>query len=83
MPTITEIGQRSTKTCGKLGCSGHGSKGAIKDGSNGAGPGGDVQGGCTVSAIICQQELGGDWGGFQVPDEVPPLGGATDYMDDR
>ena len=46
---------------------GHGSKGAIKDRSNSASPGIDIQGGDTVSAIIWQRDLGGDQGDAQFP----------------
>ena len=60
---------------------GHNSKGTGKQGRNGAGLGRNVQGGGTVGAIIWQRELGSDWGDAQVPDGVPPLGGATYHGD--
>ena len=61
----------------------HSSEGARKDGSNGAVPGSNVQGGGKVGAIIQQRELGGDWGDDQSPGGVPPLVRATDHMDDE
>ena len=60
----------------------HDSEGDIKDGSNGAVPGINVQGGGAVSDIIWQREIGGDQGDAQGPDGVPPLGGVTDHGDD-
>ena len=53
-----------------------------KDRSNGSGPGSNEQGSGSVSAIIWQQALGGDWGYAKGPDGVSPLGGVTDHGDD-
>ena len=61
---------------------GNDSEGTGKDGINSAGPGINVQGGGAVGAIICQRDLGGDWGDAQGPDGVPSSGGATDHGDD-
>ena len=61
---------------------GHDSEGDRKDGSNGAGPGRNINVGGTVGAIIWQRYLGGDWGDAQGPNGVPPLVGATDHRDD-
>ena len=61
---------------------GHGSQGARKDGSNGAGLGSDVQGGVPISAVLWKLELGGDRGDDQGPDGVPPSGGVMDHGDD-
>ena len=62
---------------------GNGSKGARKEGSNGAGPGRYLQGGGAVGDIIWKQELGGDRGDAQGPDRIPLLGGVMDHRDDR
>ena len=61
---------------------GHGSKGAIKDRSNSASPGIDIQGGDTVSAIIWQRDLGGDRVDDQGPGGITPSGGTTNHWDD-
>ena len=61
---------------------GNGSKGDIKNRSNGAGPGRNVQGGGAVGAIICQIELGCDQGDAQGPDGFSPSVGMTDHEDD-
>ena len=58
---------------------GNGIEGAGKDGSNGAVPGSDVQGGGTVGALVRQLELGDDGGDAQGPRGVPPPGSITDH----
>ena len=60
---------------------GNGSRGAIKVGSNGAGPGSDVKGGGTVGDIVQQRHLGGDRGDSQYSGGVPPPGTVTEYGD--
>ena len=57
---------------------GHDSKGARKNGSNGAGPGRNLQGGGAVCDVIWKREMVGDYLYTQGPDGVPPSGGATD-----
>ena len=61
----------------------HDIEGSRTDRSKGAGPGSDIQGGGAVGAIICQQELGGDWRHNQGPDGVLPSSVETDHRDDR
>ena len=61
---------------------GRGSEGDIKDRSNGAVLGSNLQGGGAVSVIIWKRELGGDRRDAQVPGGVPPSGGVTDHGDD-
>ena len=61
---------------------GNGSNGAGKDTRNGAGPGSNVSGSGAVSALLRQQELGGDRRDDQVPGGVPPLGNAMDHRGD-
>ena len=56
---------------------GHDSEVAIKDGGNGAGLGSNVKGSGSVGDNIWQQYLGGERGDSQVPDGVPPSGGAS------
>ena len=70
------------KSAESLEAVGNGSKGAGNDGSNGAGPGSDVQGGGAVGVIVRQRELSGDRGDSQGPGVILPLGGATDHGDD-
>ena len=60
----------------------HDSEDTGKYGSNGAGPGRNVQGGGRVSAIIWQQDLVGDRVDFQGPDSVPSSRVAKDHGDD-
>ena len=60
----------------------HGTNDSRKYGSNGTGPGRNVQVSGPVGATIWQQGLGGDRGDSQGPDGVPPLFGATDHRDD-
>ena len=67
------------KSAESLEAVGNGSKGAGNDGSNGAGPGSDVQGGGAVGVIVRQRELSGDRGDSQGPGVILPLGGATDH----
>ena len=50
--------------------------------SNGTVLGSDVKDGGAVSAIIWQQELGGNRGYFQVPGDVPPSGGTMYHRGD-
>ena len=47
-------------------------EGPLKDESNGAGPGSNIQGGCEVGITLWKQELGGDQGDSQGPDSIPP-----------
>ena len=61
---------------------GGGSKCYREDGSNGAGPGSDVQGSGPVIVTLWKKESGGEQGYAQGPDGVPPSGGATDHGDD-
>ena len=61
----------------------HGTNDSRKYGSNGTGPGRNVQVSGPVGATIWQQGLGGDRGDSQGPDRVPPPGGAMDHGDDR
>ena len=47
------------------------SEGPRKDGSNGVGPGSNVQGGGAVGVTLWKLELGGDRGDAQGPDGIP------------
>ena len=60
---------------------GHDSEGSIKDRSNGAGPGRNVQYGGSFGVTLCKRELGGDRVDAQGPDGVLPSDGATDHGD--
>ena len=60
---------------------GDNSEGPLKDESNGAGPGSNIQGGCEVGITLWKQELGGDQGDAQGPDGIPPSGGTPDHRD--
>ena len=61
---------------------GHDRESYRKDGINGAGPGSNLQGVSSVGNTIWKREMGGDQVDSQGPDEVPPSGVATDYVDD-
>ena len=65
-----------------LGAVGNDNEVNIKDGSNGAVQGINVQGSGAVGNIIWQQELGGYRVDAQGPDSVPSSGGTTDHGDD-
>ena len=73
------MGRNLPKTAQILEAVGNGSKGDIKDRTNGAGPGSNVQGGGAVGTIICQIELGCDQGDAQGPDGFSPSVGMTDH----
>ena len=57
-------------------------EGSRKDGRNGAGLGRNVQVGGAVGVNLWKQELSGDQGYAQGPDDITPLGGTTDNGDD-
>ena len=61
---------------------GYDSEGSRKYIINSAGPGINIQDVGGVSVTIWNRKLGGDWGDAQVPDVIPPSGGATDHRDD-
>ena len=56
---------------------------SIKYGSNGAGPGSNVQGGGAFGVTLWKRYLGGDRVDAQGPDGVSPSGGDTDHVDDE
>ena len=61
---------------------GHDSEGSRKDGSNGEGPGNNVQGGGALSVTIWKIDLGGDREYAQCPEGVSLSVGVTDHRDD-
>ena len=58
------------------------SKGPTKDGSNSAVLMKNVHGSSASGVTLWKQELDGDWGDSQGPDDIPPSGGMPYHRDD-